>query len=147
MAPSRSRSRSPSSPSGSAHASLSPNSSPPTACSQSPRQQSQQTISLRTLLSQEQDKAFPQHGIADVPVAAYEIDLRLAAMQRALVAHDALNRALSQVLGADAELPDKLLTSISVAESHGIIGAREAGWLKHFNKAANKAKHSAGWPF
>ena len=77
-------------------------------------------------------------------MAGYEIDVRLAAMQRALVAHDALNRALSQVLGADAELPDTLVASISAAESHGIIGTREARWLKHFNKAANKAKHSAG---
>ena len=85
-------------------------------------------------------------GVADVELQVAEIHHRLAAMHRGLVAHDALNKML-QVEGLSA--CDKLLDAIATARTHRIITGAEARWLRHFNKAANEAKHHcmAALPF
>ena len=75
----------------------------------------------------------------------YEIDIRLSAMHKALVAHDALNRSLSHVGATD--MPDKPVDSIAQAESLGLIEAREVRWLKFINQQANEAKHGRALPF
>ena len=80
-------------------------------------------------------------------VDAYELELRLAAMQRALVAHDALNRRLSQVDVPSTELPDKLMDGITLAERLALISNQEAKCLKWINQEANKAKHGGALPF
>ena len=80
-------------------------------------------------------------------VDAYEIDLRLAAMQRALVAHDALTRSLSQVDMPSNMLPSMLLDAITTAKRLGLIDHQETKWLKFINQEANKAKHNRAVPF
>ena len=80
-------------------------------------------------------------------VDAYEIDLRLAAMQRALVAHDALTRILSQVDMPSNELPSTLLDAITIAERLELINKQETKWLKFINQQANRAKHDRALPF
>ena len=108
------------------------------------RVRANEPITLRLYLEEEANQRFPastdvRPSVADVPVDSYEIDLRLAAMKRALVAHRALNNLLSQV-GMD-ELPKSLKRSIEKAEEFGIVSDREGRWLRHINKEANQAKH------
>ena len=57
------------------------------------------SITLRALFDDRANQAFPQGGVADVAVDTYEIDFRLAEIQRALVAHDAINGQLSMMGG------------------------------------------------
>ena len=129
---------------------MDPGASPPqtgsgTAASTTAAASTTSSLTLRSLLEHKASEAFAPHGVADIPIDTYEIDFRLAAMQRALVAHDAINRLLSQVEVVD--LPDKLLDSIVRAEALGLFDPREVRWLKHINMEANKAKHSRALPF
>ena len=98
-------------------------------------------MTLRALLGASASAVFADHGVADVLVSRFEIDARLSAMQKALVAHDAINRLLSRVGVTD--MPDKLLDSTEMAAHEQIIGAREIKWLKSINTQANEAKHGA----
>jgi hypothetical protein len=105
-------------------------------------------ITLRLYLEEEANARFPastdaRPSVADVPVDSYEIDLRLAAMKRALVAHQALNNFLSRV-GVD-DLPKSLISSIETAEALDIVSHPEGRWLRHINKAANQAKHECNF--
>ena len=109
------------------------------------RSRSPKRYTLRSLLEDRASDAFLADGVADVPVDASEIDVRLALMHRALVAHDALNRSLLHVGATD--MPDKLVDSIAQAESFGLINVREVRWLKFINKQANEAKHGKALPF
>ena len=119
--------------------------SPGSASGGRPPPHSTDRLTLRAFLGDKASAAFQKNGVADVPVSTFEIDARLSAMQKALVAHDAINRSLSNV-GA-TEMPDKLLTSIEKAEQIGILDVREVRWLKSINKQANEAKHGKGLPF
>ena len=97
------------------------------------------SITLRALFDDRANQAFPQGGVADVAVDTYEIDFRLAEIQRALVAHDAINRQLSMMGVTD--LPDKFLVATEQAHALGVITEREKRWLTSMNTEANKAKH------
>ena len=108
------------------------------------------TVTLRLFLDGRAAAAFPHStetrlDVADVPVNCYEIDLRLAAMRRALMAHQSLNTMLSQTGVVD--LPTKLIDSIHMTESLGITDHQQGKWLRHFNQEANEAKHGRGLPF
>ena len=114
--------------------------------SRSPRR----SVTLRPLLDDRALAAFRESTdalqcVADVPVDSYEIDLRIAAMHRALVAHQAIIKQLSQVGVPD--LPDNLFDSISRAEHLGLLDPREARHLKSMNSDANAAKHGKPLPF
>ena len=89
--------------------------------------------------------AFAKSHIVDAAVSSYEIDLRLAAMRRALVAHLALSKVLSQVGVTD--LPTSLIGSSKKAEEMCIVGDREGRMLRFFNKEANESKHGGVLPF
>ena len=102
---------------------------------------------LRSLLENNASSVFQADGVADIVVDTYEIDLRLAAMHRALVAHDALTRMLSRVDVPESELPTKLWDAIQHAERLGLINRQEVRWLKDFNYRANRAKHDRNLPF
>ena len=104
-------------------------------------------MTLRSLLEDRASNAFRTDGVADTQVDVYEIDLRLAAMQRALVAHDALTRVLCQVDVPVGELPGKLLDAIAKAEGLSVISSKEVKQLKWINREANKAKHDRPLPF
>ena len=96
--------------------------------------------SLRALLdSRYQNVVFKEDGVADVQVNTADIETRLAAMHRALVAHAALNQLLEL---SGAERCDKLIDAINEAIRRELITHREANWLKHFNTSANEAKHN-----
>ena len=107
-------------------------------------------ITLRLYLDDRANAAFApstetRQSVADVVVDSYEIDLRLTAMRRALVAHQATNNLLSRVGVID--LPERLIDAIERAELMGIVGAREARTLRFINTEANAAKHGRGLPF
>ena len=74
--------------------------------------------------------------LADISVSDRSLNVCLAEMRRALVAHDALCFMLAEV---GVEMPiGKLVTAIPKA----------ARWLRYFNYAANRAKHhGSGLPF
>ena len=59
------------------------------------------------------------------------------------MALQALNKALREIGGEDAER-DKLLDAIHACLRLECITKAEARWIKHFNRAANEAKHSLG---
>ena len=99
--------------------------------------------SLRALLEENQSRIFKNDGVADYLIDTVDIDARLAAIHRALVAHQALNKALREIGGEDAQR-DKLLDAIQECLQLECITSHEARWLKHFNNAANEAKHSLG---
>ena len=103
------------------------------------------TLTLRVFLNAQANAVFVQEGVADVKVDRQEIDWSLSAMYTGLVAHRAVNLALSRI-GRES-LPHKLLDSIEVAEKEAIISHTEANWLKHINAQANKAKHASVMPF
>ena len=102
---------------------------------------SQGTITLRALLEPEANEKFDVGGVADIKIETGEVDVRLAAMQVALVAHKALLILLVQVDVPEEELPAKLIESATKAAKLGLISNGEANWLKYINKRANKAKH------
>ena len=96
--------------------------------------------SLRVLLeSRYQNLVFTTDGVADVQVNTADIETRLAAMHRALVAHAALNQLL-ELSGADR--CDKLIDAINEALERELITHREAYMLNAFNTMANEAKHN-----
>jgi len=97
-------------------------------------------MTLRSLLEPEASRAFEPGGVADLPLGNFSaMDRRLALMQRALVAHDALSAALR--FSGVSHTPDKLLGAINEAERAMIITKKESKWLKHLNRSANEAKH------
>jgi hypothetical protein len=97
---------------------------------------------LRTLLDARQSEVFG--AVADVVIDTGSIDNRLAAMHRALVAHDALCAYLASV---DVPMPIvTLIDAIKKATELGLITEREKRWLQYFNFEANRAKHR-GLPF
>ena len=95
---------------------------------------------LRALLeSGRQHNAFTEEGIADVLISSTEIEKKLAAIHRALVAHVVLNT----MLGTQAvNQHEQFLDAMKAATEHEVITRREARWLKSFSRAANAAKHS-----
>ena len=95
-------------------------------------------ISLRALMEGRASGSFVAGGIADVEVPALQTDRRLAAIQRGLVAHDALSQLLRQV---GAPPPDKLWDGISAAYDQKLITKKERNWLRFYNNEANRAKH------
>ena len=102
------------------------------------------TLTLRVFLNAQANAVFVQEGVADVKVDRQEIDWSLSAMYTGLVAHRAVNLALSHIVPST---PSKLLDSIAMAEKEAIISHKEAKWLKHINAQANKAKHASVMPF
>ena len=104
-------------------------------------------LTLRTLLEEKDSEDFRPGGVADVPVDAFEVDHRLAAMQQALVAHDAMIRMLSQVDMPARDLPNRLVDAIAKAEELELIHRKEVKCLKRINSMANKAKHNPALPF
>ena len=110
-------------------------------------------VSLRPLIGSRASSAFAattadggrRLSVADVLVDSYEIDLRMAAMHRALVAHQAINKLLSELEMPD--LPSTLLGSIEKAEELDLVDNRERRWLRHINREANDAKHGRPLPF
>ena len=78
-------------------------------------------------------------SVADVDVPAYDIELRLAKIRRALIAHAAVNRLLARV--GITNSPTKMIDAIHKGEDLGVVDVEEGKWLRHFNKAANEAKH------
>jgi hypothetical protein len=102
------------------------------------------TMTLRALLDARQNSAFAEGGVADIEVPMAEVDRRLAAMQRGLVAHDALKQRLQQV---GVTPPDKLADAAWKAHELGLVGERERRNLLFFNREANRAKHDHALPF
>jgi PBP1b-binding outer membrane lipoprotein LpoB len=107
-------------------------------------------VTLRPFLNDRESAAFPgstanRQDVADVPVDSYEIDLRLHAMKRALVAHQAINKQLSGV--GVANLPNSLIESIKLAEELSIVSHAQSKHLRFINNDANEAKHGKGLPF
>ena len=98
------------------------------------------TICLRELLDSDVGSRFQAGGIVDAPVHRAELDLRLAAIQRGLVAHAALCQAL-RMLDPTAQPPRSLAEAIDRALVDKVIHRDEVGWLKHINATANEAKH------
>ena len=87
-------------------------------------------LTLRALIDPPASKRFRTGGVADTQVDMYYLDRRLAAMQRALVAHAALGKMLSQVDVPSNELPKGLLDAIAKAQSLGLVQPKEVNWLK-----------------
>ena len=97
---------------------------------------------LRTLLDHPVDEVFVKGGVADTLVSAKSgIDERLAKMQRALVAHDALVTMLFLTCTDPGDWQSSLVKAIDMAENDGLVTAREGKYLRHFNSEANAAKH------
>ena len=95
---------------------------------------------LRALLEEGlQNIAFKEDGVADVIVSTDDIEQKMAAIHRALVAHEALNTMLA---ACNTHEKTSFLRAILAAKVHHLISEREARWLKSFNKSANTAKHS-----
>ena len=96
--------------------------------------------SLRSLLENEYQKnAFKADGIADVIVPTSDIDRRIAAMHRGLVAHAALNKLIE----INGEAPRSHLgLAIAAALRLRLISRTESNILKDFNFEANEAKHA-----
>ena len=94
---------------------------------------------LRSLLENEYEQnAFKVHGIADVLVPTEDIDRRIAAMHRGLVAHSALNRLIE--INGEAP-PPNLGLAIVAALRLRLISRTESNLLKDFHGKANEAKH------
>ena len=72
-------------------------------------------FTLRTMLEPRSSRKFAFNGVADEPVSEYEVDLRLAAMKTAIVAHDALTRRLSRV--DSVELPENMSRAIEMSSA------------------------------
>ena len=99
-----------------------------------------ETTTLRVLLGDSrQDRAFVPLGAANILVDVNAVHLKINAIHRALVAHEALNHLLTCM----AQSPcGKFSEAIAQARATLAITAREARWLKHFNAEANQAKHN-----
>ena len=103
-------------------------------------------LNLRNELPQRAVRAFNNGPLADIILSDRSLNLRLAEMRRALVAHDALCFMLAEV---GVEMPiGTLVTAISEALKLELITTSEARWLRYFNYAASQAKHHGiGLPF
>ena len=66
-------------------------------------------------------------------------------MQRALVAHDALNQLLKELGLNTPESDSKLIVAIDLALDAELITYEESKRIKFFNKDANEAKHGMGF--
>ena len=99
-----------------------------------------ETTTLRGLLGEPRaDRAFVADGAADILVDVDVVHLKINAIHRALVAHEALNHLLTCV----AQTPCRTLSeAVAQARASLVIIAREERWLKHFNVGANRAKHN-----
>ena len=99
-----------------------------------------ETTTLRGLLGEPRaDRAFVADGAADILVDVDVVHLKINAIHRALVAHEALNHLLTCV----AQTPCRTLSeAIAQTRASLVITAREERWLKYFNVEANKAKHN-----
>ena len=69
------------------------------------------------MLEPRSSRKFAFNGVADEPVSEYEVDVRLAAMKTAIVAHDALTRRLSRV--DSVELPENMSMALSRSTALG----------------------------
>ena len=98
------------------------------------------TIRLRDLLDSDVAAKFRTDSIVDIPVAMAQLERRLAAMQRGLVAHSVLCEALAR-LEPHTQSPASLSAAIRKAELHQLLTGTEANWLRWFNETANNAKH------
>jgi hypothetical protein len=87
-------------------------------------------------------------GVADTMISPNSsIDERLAKMQRALVAHDALVAMLS-LTGADPGVwQSSLVSAIGKAVNDGLVTFHGGRYLRYFNSEANAAKHDRMLPF
>ena len=99
-----------------------------------------ETTTLRSLLGdRRQNNAFVPEGAADILVDVNAVHLKINAIHRALVAHEALNHLLTCV----GQTPCQTLSeAIAKARVNMVITAGETRWLKYFNVEANKAKHN-----
>ena len=110
--------------------------------------ESAQGTTLRTLLDERANAAFVEGGIADTVVTSESnIHFRIAAMHRALVAHDALVSMISLTGAGEGPWQSTLLNAIEKALEGGLISPRESKYLKYFNTEANRAKHDRALPF
>jgi hypothetical protein len=99
-------------------------------------------MTLRPLLELDASAAFhPPESVADVKVEEREMSLRLAKMQRAIVAHAALCKALANFGVSRPEMPGRLKDAIAKAKGLHILTDTQARWLLFFNSQANEAKH------
>ena len=78
-------------------------------------------------------------SVADIDVPEDDIQVRLAIIRLALIAHAALNTLLTRV-GVD-EVPTKMIDAISKGESLQVVTFAEGRVLRQINSAANNAKH------
>ena len=99
-----------------------------------------ETTTLRVLLGdRRQDNAFVADGAADILVDVNVVHVKISAIHRALVAHEALNHLLTCV----GQTPCQTLSeAIAQARASRVITRGEERWLKYFNVEANKAKHN-----
>ena len=106
------------------------------------------SVTLRTLLDGRANGVFVAGGVADTVISPNSsIDERLAKMQRALVAHDALVAMLS-LTGADPGVwQSSLVSAIDKAVTDGLVTFHEGRYLRYFNSEANAAKHDRMLPF
>ena len=99
-----------------------------------------ETTTLRSLLGdRRQDNAFVADGAADILVDVNVVHVKISAIHRALVAHEALNHLLTCVGQTSCQT---LSEAIAQARASRVITPREERWLKYFNVEANKAKHN-----
>ena len=98
------------------------------------------TIRLRDLLDSDVAAKFRTDSIVDIPVPMAQLERRLAAMQRGLVAHSVLCEALAR-LEPHTQSPASLSAAINKAELHQLLTGTEVKWLRWFNDTANQAKH------
>ena len=103
------------------------------------------SLALRELLEADASWRFRDGGVADVPISRAQLDRRLAAIQRGLVAHAALNLQLS-IVDPEAQPPRSLREAIDRAKREQLITDAEWRWLSNINLAANAAKHETGLP-
>ena len=86
-----------------------------------------------------QDNAFVADGAADILVDVNVVHVKISAIHRALVAHEALNHLLTCM----AQSPcGKFPEAIAQARATLVISRGEERWSKHFNAEANKAEHT-----
>ena len=102
-------------------------------------QEDREVTTLRDLLADAfQNNAFAEMGAADIQVNLDAVHLKINAIHKALVAHEALNNLLT-CMGHSTCQTFKL--AIAKARALMLISPEEQRWLKHFNVDANAAKH------